>query len=360
MSAPTVPGGDRAWILRGAGLLDEVPPLKLPDPATLLAIDDEMREFAQRVAGEKFTVEGKVNALANALTEPTGLGLQYDAAATLSARDAFKARRVNCLSYTMLYVALAREVGINANFNDVQVPLIWGLQDESFILYRHVNARVTLGANYFTVVDLAPGEFDPRFSQRLMSDQLVRAQFFNNRAVELRVAGRAMESLQYQLRAIDLAPHRTEFWENLSQIYRSQGELRAAKAAVDVALSMSQYSETVFSNAAGIYADLGETDLATKFDRRAEGLRRKNPYYHYRLALNALERGDDRTAYASVQRALSLNMNEDRFYFLKGMILQRRGDTALAKQYMQTALELNRNAERGTIYRDKIKILDHG
>jgi len=155
MSEPTVPTNDRAWVLRGAGLLDEVPPLKLPDAATLLAIDYEMREFAHRVADGKFTIEGKVNALADALTEPTGLGLQYDAAATLSARDAFKARSVNCLSYTMLYVALAREVGIDANFNDVQVPLIWGLQDESFILYRHVNARVTLGANYFVSVQTA-------------------------------------------------------------------------------------------------------------------------------------------------------------------------------------------------------------
>ncbi len=43
-----------------------------------------------------------------------GLDLQYDANATYTVSDIWQHRRANCLAFTLLFVTLAREAGIQA------------------------------------------------------------------------------------------------------------------------------------------------------------------------------------------------------------------------------------------------------
>ncbi|MGK3946725.1 hypothetical protein ABK046_51230, partial [Streptomyces caeruleatus] len=62
----------------------------------------QMREAALREVGRQDTELDRLQRLNKYLRGTTGLGFTYDATATLTAREAWEARRGDCLSYAHL------------------------------------------------------------------------------------------------------------------------------------------------------------------------------------------------------------------------------------------------------------------
>jgi tetratricopeptide (TPR) repeat protein len=351
---PTVSTGDIAWVLAGADLLpasSETAPEDLP---SLLHVTAGMREFAENATHHRSSIAGKTRALAAAMGAEQGLHLQYDSSATLTAEQAFTQRRANCLSYTLLFVALAREVGIPAQFNEVDVPPIWDLGDDKVsLLYKHVNARIELTKPFAQIIDVSAGEYDPGFEQHVISDAVAQAQFYNNRAVEMRLQQRYADALRYQLRALALSPDADYLWSNLASLYLLDGSPRAARIAVTRALTLDASSMISYDIAAQAYEQLGERRLAAYFHDRAEQFLDQNPYHHYQLALAALNAHDDKLAYNETRRAVLLYPRDHRFFFLLAVLLDRLGEKKLADQSMQTAITLAPDASQQDRYKSK-------
>ncbi|WP_295960316.1 transglutaminase domain-containing protein, partial [uncultured Xanthomonas sp.] len=57
--------------------------------------------------------------------DANGLDLQYDPKATHSVAESYATRHVNCLSFTLLFVAMARDVGLQAQVQEVRRVLSW-------------------------------------------------------------------------------------------------------------------------------------------------------------------------------------------------------------------------------------------
>lgn len=357
LAPPTIGDDERSWVMQGAGML-AASDAHLIEADSLLVLTDEMRAFAQAAVQGRRGTERRLSALADALSSEDGLGLRYDATATLTAREAFEQRRANCLAYTLLFIALAREVGIQAKFNDVDVPPIWDLRgDDGFILYRHINARVEVTASAYTIVDVAREEYDRSFPQRTISDRQAQAQYFNNRAVELRLEGRSQEALRHQLRAIELDPDRPYLWANLSQFYLAEGNVDAASLAVRTALVLDPRDAAIYGTATDIYEALGDRALARLYRKRAEHYLRQNPYYHYQLAMVALAQNEQRQAFAEVRKAIELYPGEHRFLYLLGVVLLRMDEPQLAEVSIQAAIALSSDQTQQARYRSKLSRL---
>jgi tetratricopeptide (TPR) repeat protein len=351
---PTISADDIAWVLAGADLLPASSEAAPEDLQLLLHVTDEMRRFAENATRNKSSIAGKTRALAAAMGAAQGLHLQYDSNATLTAEQAFTQRRANCLSYTLLFVALAREVGIPAQFNEVDVPPIWDLGDDKVsLLYKHVNARIELTRPFSQIIDVSAGEYDPGFEQRVISDDVAQAQFYNNRAVEMRLQQRYADALRYQLRALELSPDTDYLWSNLASLYLLQGSPRAARIAVTRALTLDASSMISHDVAAQVYEQLGERRLAAYFHNRAQQFLDLNPYYHYQLALAALNQHDEKLAYNETRRAVLLYPRDHRFFFLLAVVLERLGEKKLAGQSMQTAIKLAPDALQQDRYKSK-------
>ena len=348
------------WILSGADMLPASSDIE--DLAALMHVTEEMRQFAQNVTRRETRTADKTTALAAALGAKDGLHLQYDANATLTAEEVFNQRRANCLSYTLLFVALAREVGIPVMFNEVDVPPTWDMgDDKTLLLYKHINARVNLSRPLYQMVDVSGDEYDPRFDQRIISDLSALAQFYNNRSVELRLQQRRAEALAYQLRALQLAPDAAYFWTNLASLYLLNGNPLAARVAVTRALTLDAASVPGTETAAQIYQQLGEHHLAAYFRERAQHFLGQNAYYHYHLALAALNEGDERLAYNETHRAIVLYPRDARFFLLAAVLLQRLGEPKLANNCMQIVIELTQSGAQQERYKNKFeRLTKHG
>jgi len=349
---------ERNWLLSGEALLgsDAAAP-ELPDDP-VLAMSDEMTQFVASVTNGKYGKRAKLRALLQAIINPAQLGIVYDATATLTASETFRQRQANCLSFTTMVVAMVRHIGLDIQFNEVDIPAIWGQHDDStLVLYKHVNAIVKIDLGPQQVVDLAMEEYDVSYHQRVIPDRLAIAQYYNNRAVELLYDSRHRDSLAYFRKALSLEPEVSYLWTNLGTLYRRAGILDAADVAYGVALDIDSKDPTALSNAARLYRQQGKLDAAVAFETKAERFRMRNPYYRYRQGLNAFLDGDYAPAKGHVQAALRLHDTEHRFYFLLGAIYRKTGDLRRAEQSLRKAIELAAGPRQRSIYERKMAIL---
>lgn len=346
---------DLSWVLAGAGMLQAQGSGAVEDPATLLRVTPEMHRFAVNAVEGSFSVDGKTSALFEALNSEQGLHIQYDSEATLSAAEAFRQRRANCLTFTLLFVALARDAGIPARFNEVEIPPVWDLGDDNtLLLYRHINARVDLGDSMYQLVDVSGDDINPHLAyQTLITEQEAEAQFYNNRSAQLRLEHRLDESLRYQLFALRLSPQASYLWTNLASLYLLQRNPRAAHIAVTRALELDPSDALGYETAAQAYEQLGQHDLAAGFHSRARDFLARSPYYHYQLALEAMRHDDNRQAYEEIREAVRSRVRDPRFYFVLAVLLERMGDHQHSADSMAVVMELTQDTAQQERYRSK-------
>lgn len=357
VSLDHVSAGDSARLLDGSELPGFSGTLTLPDDP-VLELTPEMKEYIHRMMDVTGRYHFAPKELAGVLLHPGSLGIEYSSEATYTARETFRKRQANCLAFTILVVAFAREMGMHARFNEVDVPPIWDLQDPStLVLYKHVNALVRSDVGPRMVVDIDLDEYDQSFRQREIRDNMAVAQYYNNRAMEFLGKADYTNALRYLAKALTLEPGISYMWANLGSLYRRAGNLQAAERAYRVALQKNPGDLVAISNAARLYERLGRTALAHELAERAEYFRMQNPYYRYRLALDALGTGNYAKALEQVDAAIKLYSREHRFYFLQGVVYRQMGRTELAEQSVNRAIKLASDAAQGARYRHKMDML---
>jgi Flp pilus assembly protein TadD len=296
-----------------------------------------------------------VTALIKAIIDPGGLNLQYEPTASYTARETFEHRRANCLSFTLMMVAMLRHLDVDVRFNDVEVPLIWDIHDEStLIFYKHINSIADFPLDGRAVMDLHMDEYDLSYEQRLISDQAAIAQYYNNRAMELLQQRDLRAAFPFLARAISLEPRQSYLWNNLGSLYQRAGKLQAAKAAFEVALTERGSGAVVMSNAARLYAVLGDSKRAAELTRRVAAFRDANPYFRYVRAISAFKESDFETARDEVVAAIRLYKIEHRFHFLLGAIYEKLGLHEQAVKSVNTALSLTTDEKQLARYRNKM------
>lgn len=290
----------------------------------LFLLTPEMQAFAERAVGSKKRAFARAEALQRALLLPRaqgGYGLVYSAYITETPAEAFAQLQVNCVSFTLMYVAMARHVGLRAYVNEVDLPPSWDLRNrDAFLFLRHVNAKVVLGRNEEVVIDLEMQRYSPGYKQRFISEDLAAAQFYNNRGMELAAAGDVSGGFLNLRKALLLDDRQSYIWSNLATLYRRQGFMAEAEAAYLYGLKLDASDLTIISNLGGLYRTLGDKEKAEYYFRRAERHRAGNPYYQYSLANSELEGGNLHKALGLVRAAIRQQGDEPRFFQLAAVI----------------------------------------
>src|SRR5262245_38276080 len=118
---------DRAPLLDGQALFGAtVPPAEEVD---VLGLSDPMRAFVA-ANGRDVQVDWlRMRRLVEGMHKSGFLDLNYENDRTFTAAETFDARSGNCLSFTNLFVALARSMKLAAEYQVVDVPPIWDSAD---------------------------------------------------------------------------------------------------------------------------------------------------------------------------------------------------------------------------------------
>jgi Flp pilus assembly protein TadD len=323
----------------------------------VLGVSDEMREFLDSHVDHKANDHLKLMQLSYAVLNNSTLGLTYDDK-TRTAAETFKLRSGNCLSFSNMFVAMARHVGLTAQLQEVDIPPDWGLEHETFVLNRHVNVYIDLGASGKHVVDF--NTLDPResYNMRRVPDQRALAHFYNNRGVERMHAGDTAMALAYFRTAVISTDYEfSPAWANLGTLYL-RGELPDhAEAAYLQALKADQDNAVAMSNLAGLYQQHGKHEQAAFYRDKVRAHRKRNPYYRYYLARDAFFDRDYDTAISHLKYAIRKREKEDQFYLLLGLAYLQKGNEKAARQWLERAEKLAATDTLKRSYSNKIDAL---
>ena len=169
-----------------ASVTPAAPPM--PRPEQIMAVPPELHaQLQQQVIAAGGSERMRLERLAEFLFRKSGLGMEYSADATLTVEQAYRTRKANCLTFTLLTVALARESGLQAYAQELDDIVAGRVDDDIVYRFNHVNAGFTIGHSRFTI-DVARDLVKARGPPKPISDQRLLALYYNNRAAELLAA----------------------------------------------------------------------------------------------------------------------------------------------------------------------------
>ena len=310
----------------------------------VLTVNDDMRAFVGRVVPDRASRENKMQRLARAVLHPGTLGLDYLEGATRTAQEAFDTASGNCLSLSLLFVALAREAGLDAHFYQVRVVPEWKLEGDVVFAARHINVGGRIGPRSTYVMDFSPYVVRRQLSRHQLTDDEAFAQYYNNLGADFIATGDLPSAYLHFRAGLELAPSLSYLWSNIAVVYSRNGQPDVAELALRRAIGLDEDNTSAMTNLAGLLRARGRDTEAEQLVAAVERAQRRNPYYHYALGERAIAREDYLGALTMLRQAISLQPEEILFYERAAETAAQLDQRDVSETYWRKARQLT--AER--------------
>lgn len=326
----------------------------VPD-VDLLALDLEMARFLVKHVEANLDPEARVDELMNAVfAKKKGLGITYEDTGTKTAVETFRSRSGNCLSFTILFVALARHLGLNAYFREVEEVMSWNRRGDVVLRNHHMFVEVEI-ENGHMEVDFLPGAEKRYRTVRRADERRVLAHYYNNLGVEKLAAGDVELALPYFEKAVAVDPSFAYAWTNRGVAWRHLGDFERAERSHRRALEIEPGEPTAVTNLASLYLTAGRRDEAAPLLAQVDDYLRRNPFHHFRLGAKALRDGDAEGAIRHFKVAIRRLPEEPEFHEALARALAATGDLVKARESFEKALELTPGEEQRKRLREELR-----
>jgi Flp pilus assembly protein TadD len=340
-----------------AGDLDVSRVSELAPTPDLLAVDDEMREFVDTYTRGVTSDRQRLRMLHRALVGAGGHDLQYDPAADGTAREAFHRGTANCLSHASLFIALAREAGLDARYQWVEVKPEWSLLGDRVAVRLHVNTLVELRHGDQFMVDLDPLPTRDIAGTLGLSDRDAGALYHSNLAMDALSRDELELAWAHAVQALHLSPRMPHLWVNLGAVYRIAGQHREAESSYLRALDLDPGDRSAMNNLAVLYGLEGREQERQHWMTQIERYRQSNPYYHAWLGDEDGKLGNWREALRHYERAVRLLPEESRLLYAKGLIHYELDDVEQAAENIGLAIDKAALSSEREAYRHRLDLM---
>ncbi len=311
---------------------------------------------------------GKEQGLVAALYDPGELKLEYDAAQTRTAAEAYDARRGNCLSLVIMTAAFAKALGLEVHYQNVVVDESWRRSGELIVASGHVNLSLgralmgerSVGAERVLTIDFLPAEDIAGYHSYQIGEDTIVAMFDNNRAVEAMLHGRLAEAYWWARAALLRDPSFGAAYNTLAVVYQRHGDLALAERSWRMALAREPENVVAMRNLAPLLTSLGRNAEADDLARRAAAIEPYPPFHFFKLGMAAMEQRDYATARTQFAREVARAPYHDEFHFWLGIALLRLGEASEAKTQLALALQTSGSAQSSSLYSAKLEQLRRG
>jgi tetratricopeptide (TPR) repeat protein len=309
----------------------------VPPPEQLMAVPEALRaQFRDYIASRGAQLAPRVEHIVAFLFLPEGLGMIYRHDATYTVAEAYQTRNANCLTFTLLTVALAREAGLDAYGQQIAKSLAWRREGNTIYRTIHVNAGV-LAARRRVSVDVAWDQVITGDPPEKISDARLYAHYYNNRSVELMAAGQLESAQRHADMSLALDAGYATSWSNAGVVQLRAGQPERAERDYRHALLLEPAHTGALINLGAYYQRLGDSARATPLLKRLEAVQKRDPLHQFILGLDCEKRGEFRQAVAHYQRAIRLYDGEHRFHAGLARAYAQLGETRRSDRALQRA-----------------------
>ena len=321
-----------------------IPPLQNQPAFTInhdevIGVSPEMEKFLERYVPAGLSGKDQTWALAHAVLDPMLLGFKYDSTRTLTAETAFGLKTGNCLAFSNMLVALARQAGMEAWYQEVEVTPQWSAEEDILVLSKHINV-VIRGGSWEYVLDVS-GLKQSNFKRvRKLRDAEAKAQYFNNLGADALFDNDLPRAWAYFAESIRTEPDLAYVWSNLGVVLNRNGQREDAKALYRHALQINSNEAIAANNLIMIYTNEENFAAAEALESKLEQHRRRNPYYLMELANGAVAEERYRESIKLLKQSIELKEKEYQFHLALARTLRLSGKPTAAQESLDRARQL--------------------
>ena len=278
-------------------------PAEVPNPMEgMSAMTAAARELSG-AGGE----EEKLGHLHNALLDGTAFTFEYARGSTFSAAEAFEKRRGNCVSFTNLFIAFGRSLGIRLQAALVSARGVSEREGDLIVTYNHmvavymlVDGRTMKVYDFYQQSERAGGRYT------LLDDWAVAAIRASNDGIAHLGRGEGAEAEHDLEIAVKLAPRLGSLHANLGLVKWKNGDIPGAFAQIRTGLEIEPHSPPLLQNLAALYVEQGRPAEA-RAALAALDERQASPYALIVRGDLLLREGDTRGALRNYRDAAGLD-----------------------------------------------------
>jgi Flp pilus assembly protein TadD len=292
-------------------------------------------------SGEK--PDEQLRLLQEAMFDEESFEFVYDGEMTLTAEEAFDTRRGNCMSFTGLFIALSRGVGIPTFLMSVQKTPEVDREGALVVINRHVVAGHREGRHVSTF-DFYLTSDVPYTGKQVVDDVMASAMFHTNLGGKFLRAGESSPARAHLEIATVLAPQWAPGWVNLGVALARLGDTDGAFDAYRRALEADPMNSSAFINMSHLYRALGH-EHESQVALRAAARSTESPFTLIVTADAEALAGNFREASRYLKRAKRRYPDEPEVYHAMARLARREGDDRRAEKHEAKAAKVRERAE---------------
>jgi Flp pilus assembly protein TadD len=348
----------------------------------ILALSEEIRAMLDESILQIGNPKQRLQALMDLIAENVRLDEAEDRYGTKTATETFEEGSGNCLSFSNMFVSMARYCGLDSAFQEIPTPPNWVKDGEVLLFTRHIGAMVDVYEPGQVVINIEGsyiGEkmvvetkdqtqylFAPllplsvRYSRvpstRSITDKRAFAFFYNNIGSQYLTEGNTLDAFRYFVKALKLDPEVSFMWSNLAVAYGRNKQEEAAEKAFLQALSINKRKDdltamSIMSNLARHYTRQGKIEEAAVYEEKVRSYRDMNPYYHYSMGEIAFYEESYENSIGHYNEAIKRKSDEAQFHYALALAYFRLGKIEEAEKSMEKAISYSRDRRIEEYYR---------
>ncbi|MCB1043856.1 MAG: tetratricopeptide repeat protein [Acidobacteria bacterium] len=302
-----------------------------------LAISEDMRAFVHDRVGHIKNPYLKVHRLVEAIFSENDLNLTYELYATQTAEDTFLKRAGNCLSFTNMFVAMAREAGFKTYFKEVNDIATWDRRQNVIFHHKHMVASVYIDGRLVDI-DFYPFKEKEYRLTRVINDKRAMAHYYNNLGAEHYANGDIDTAEMFFNQAIALDDRLTQVVLNMGVMCNRRGDQQRAVQLYEQVLEEQPRNIPALTNLASLYKSHGRDDLANRMIKALDIYSNRNPYFYNMMGEQAFADGNFKEALDYFRKAVKLHPGEPLFYVGLGKTYHRMENRLAAEDAFADAL----------------------
>ena len=304
-------------------------------------LSDEMRQWAQDKASRTVLPADKLRALRDALMDPDQMKIEYAWGYTGTATEVFEERRANCLSFTNLFLGMARELGVPVFFLAIDRVETYRKAGDLVVVSDHVAVAYGDTRTDLLVFDFSPYQNEGYRAVRPISDLTAIAMFYSNRGAEMLQEGRVYDAASWLRTAVTIDPELSPAWVNLGVVLRRAGDLEGAEDAYKHALEIDPRSYSAYQNLAALLQLQERHEEAAGFLEVLQKTPTRNPYSYLSLGDISLRSGRLEEARRFYRRAVGLSGDDAEIFAALGQLAIAQGDLRTARKMLRKARKID-------------------
>jgi len=349
LSSKSAPGNTQLDLdlIYGVSIFGELPSEEIAaviSPDNVLTLTPEMRAFTRKLVGRGLPPIERARKLVSVLVRKDFFPKGYYTDHTRTATEVFEERSGNCLSYTNLFVAMARELDIIARFQLARIPPSWTADNGYLVRSRHVNVLIvdprSSSSNWVTI-DFNKVASASIYPQAPVSDGYALSSYYNNLAIDKLYLGDYRSTVALLAQALEIEPNNSDAWVNLAAVYSKHKKDQEAQAAFEAALRAEPGHESALAGLARLYSDRGDHTQAAVYTNEIKSRRERDPYFQFATAQAAYENKAFEKSLKHVNKAIELRARGS-FFYLQALVHYAQGELTLASESLAQAQDRKR------------------